>query len=111
MNIDRAFDWRSRGWVTADSHVHFLSPQTAWLEAQAEGVNLVNLLASQWGDLYTNVADITGDLSGVSRDDTLVWVGTENRQHLMGHMSLLGVKGDPVFPRAIAFYPDSTLRR
>ncbi|HUW10812.1 MAG TPA: CehA/McbA family metallohydrolase, partial [Anaerolineae bacterium] len=98
LNIDRAFDWRSRGWVTADSHVHFLSPQTAWLEAQAEGVNLVNLLASQWGDLYTNVADLTGDLSGVSRDDTLVWVGTENRQHLMGHMSLLGVKGDPVFP-------------
>jgi hypothetical protein len=98
LHIQRAFDWRRQGWVTADTHVHFLSPQTAWLEAQAEGVNLVNLLASQWGDLFTNVADITGDISGASHDDTLIWVGTENRQHLLGHVSLLGVKGEPVFP-------------
>lgn len=98
LRIGRAFDWRRQGWVTADTHVHFLSPQTAWLEAQAEGVNLVNLLASQWGDLFTNVGDITGDLSGVSHDDTLIWVGTENRQHLLGHVSLLGVRGEPVFP-------------
>jgi hypothetical protein len=98
LEVQRPYDWRSQGWVTADTHVHFLSPQTAWLEAKAEGVNLVNLLASQWGDLFTNVADITGALSGVSHDDTLVWVGTENRQHILGHMSLLGVKGEPVFP-------------
>ncbi len=98
LEVQRPYDWRSQGWVTADTHVHFLSPQTAWLEAKAEGINLVNLLASQWGDLFTNVADITGALSGVSHDDTLVWVGTENRQHILGHMSLLGVKGAPVFP-------------
>ena len=78
--------------------MHFISPQTAWLQGQAEGLNLVNLLASQWGDLYTNVGDLSGGLSGVSREDTLVWVGTENRQHLLGHMSLLGVRGAPVFP-------------
>ena len=98
LPLERPLDWRRKGWVTADTHVHFISPQTAWLEAQAEGVNLVNLLASQWGDLFTNVGDLTGDLSGVSRDDTLIWVGTENRQHLLGHMSLLGGKGRPVYP-------------
>ncbi|MBM3501743.1 MAG: hypothetical protein FJX74_24070, partial [Armatimonadetes bacterium] len=98
LKLERPFDLRSKGWVTADTHVHFLSPQTAWLEAQAEGINLVNLLASQWGDLFTNVGDITGELSGVSRADTLVWVGTENRQHLLGHISLLGVQGTPIFP-------------
>ena len=98
LGLKRQMDWRRQGWVTADTHVHFISPQTALLEAQGEGVNLINLLASQWGDLFTNVADISGDLSGVSRDDTLIWVGTENRQHLLGHMSLLGVKGEPVFP-------------
>ncbi len=98
LSIDRPLNWRRQGWVTADTHVHFISPQTAWLEAQAEGINLVNLLASQWGDLFTNVADLSGDQSGVSRDDTLIWVGTENRQHLLGHISLLGVKGRPVFP-------------
>jgi hypothetical protein len=64
--------------------VHFISPQTARLEAQAEGLNLLNLLASQWGVLFTNIGDITGELSGVSQVHTLIWVGTENRQHLLG---------------------------
>lgn len=98
LRVERPLDWRRAGWVTADTHVHFISPQTAWLQGQAEGLNLINLLASQWGDLYTNVGDITGALSGASRDETLIYVGTENRQHLLGHMSLLGVRGEPVFP-------------
>lgn len=98
LRIGRAHDWRAQGWVTADTHVHFISPQTAWLQGQAEGVNLIHLLASQWGDLFTNVGDISGKPSGVSEKDTIVYVGTENRQHLLGHMSLLGVKGDPIYP-------------
>jgi len=98
LKIERSVDRRNEGWVTADTHVHFISPETAWLEGQAEGLNLINLLASQWGRLFTNAADITGALSGVSREDTLVWVGTENRNHLLGHISMLGTHGDPVFP-------------
>ena len=98
LSISRWSNLRAANWVTADTHVHFISPQTAWLEGQAEGVNLINLLASQWGRLFTNVADITGELSGCSSNDTLVWVGTENRHHLLGHISLLGTKGSPVFP-------------
>lgn len=98
LEISRITDLRSRGWVTADTHVHFLSPSTAVLEGQAEGLNLVNLLAAQWGDLFTNVGDLPqGPLS--SRDgDTLVWVGTENRQHILGHLGLLGGHGAPVYP-------------
>jgi len=97
LSINRWKDLRSAGWVTADTHVHFVSPQTAWLEAQAEGVNVVNLLASQWGRLFTNVGDYTGRV-GVVEDDTIVYVGTENRNHMLGHMSMLGTKGLPVFP-------------
>ena len=97
LKIDRWRDWRRQGWVTADTHVHFLSPQTAWLEAQGEGVNVVNLLASQWGRLFTNVGDISGRV-GVVEDDTIVWVGTENRNHMLGHISMLGTQGLPVFP-------------
>jgi len=97
LRINRWKDLRSEGWVTADTHVHFLSPQTAWLEAQCEGVNVLNLLASQWGRLFTNVGDISGRV-GVVEDDTVVWVGTENRNHMLGHISMLGTKGLPVFP-------------
>ena len=97
LGVERALDWRRSGWVTADTHVHFISPHTAWLEAQCEGVNVVNLLASQWGRLFTNVGDLTGKV-GVVEDDTIVYVGTENRNHMLGHMSMLGTKGLPVFP-------------
>ena len=97
LTIQRAMDWRSAGWVTADTHVHFISPHTAWLQAQAEGVNVVNLLASQWGRLFTNVGDITGR-PGVVENDTIVYVGTENRNHMLGHMSMLGTQGLPVYP-------------
>ena len=73
------------------------------LEGQAEGLNLINLLAAQWGDLYTNVGDLAhGPL--ISRDgETVVWPGTENRHHLMGHIGLLGGKGKPVFPLSGGF--------
>jgi len=97
LKIDRWKDLRSQGWVTADTHVHFLSPHTAWLEAQAEGVNVVNLLASQWGRLFTNVGDYTGRV-GIVEEDTIVYVGTENRNHMLGHMSMLGTQGLPVYP-------------
>ena len=102
LRLERAANWRRQGWVTADPHVHALSPQAAWLQAQAEGLNMVAILALQLGAVYTNVADITGELSGVSRDDTLVWVGTENRQHLLGHISLIGTQGQPVLPLSAA---------
>jgi len=97
LRVRRWKDLRSKGWLTADTHVHFISPHTAWLEAQCEGVNVVNLLASQWGRLFTNVGDITGRV-GVVENDTVVWVGTENRHHMLGHISMLGTKGLPVFP-------------
>jgi len=109
LEIARFADLRSQGWVTADTHVHFLSPTTAILEGQAEGLNLINLLAAQWRDLFTNVGDLSeGSLT--SRDgETMVWVGTENRQHILGHLALLGSHGDPVFPMSASGPEESYL--
>ncbi|MDA1280593.1 MAG: CehA/McbA family metallohydrolase [Chloroflexi bacterium] len=98
IKIDRNSNLRQSGWVTADTHTHFLTPETAHLEAAAEDINVINLLAAQWGDLYTNVGDLTGAVSGSSSAETIVWVGSENRQHFMGHISLMGATGSPIFP-------------
>ena len=101
--IEKVLPWRERGWVTADTHVHFLSPATAQLEGAAEGVNVVNLLASQWGELMTNVGDFDGKTTFGSKEaggegEWLVRVGTENRQHVLGHISLLGYNGNVIAP-------------
>lgn len=98
ISIDRNSNLRKSGWITADTHTHFLTPETAHLEAAAEDINVINLLAAQWGDLYTNVGDLTGKVSGSSSEETIVWVGSENRQHFMGHISLMGATGSPIFP-------------
>ena len=103
VTIEKVLPWRERGWVTADTHVHFLSPSTAMLEGSAEGVNVVNLLASQWGELMTNVGDFDGRTTFGSKEaggggEWLVRVGTENRQHVLGHISLLGYQGNIIAP-------------
>ncbi|RPJ84071.1 MAG: hypothetical protein EHM18_12510, partial [Acidobacteria bacterium] len=87
--LARWIDLRAKGWVTADTHVHFLSPSTALLESQAEGINLVNLMAAQLGDLFANVGDLPGGALASRDGEHLVWLGTENREHLLGHISLL----------------------
>ena len=109
LRLERPINWRREGWVTADTHVHFISPTTAWLEAAAEGLNLLNLLASQWGDLFTNVGDLESAFSPISRDDVIVWMGTENRQHILGHISLLGGRAEPIYPLTTAGPDESYL--
>ena len=92
LKIERSFDMKKRGYYSGDTHVHFLSAQSSHLEAAAEDVNVVHLLASQWGRLFTSWGEFTGGLSPTSSDEHLVWVSQENRQHVLGHISLLGLK-------------------
>ena len=102
VEVEKVLPWREKGWVTADTHVHFLSTGSALLEGAGEDVNVVNLLASQWGELMTNVGDFDGRTtwasSGPEAGEYLVRVGTENRQHVLGHISLLGYNGPIIAP-------------
>jgi hypothetical protein len=114
VEIEKVLPWRERGWVTADTHVHFLSPMSALLEGSAEGVNVVNLLASQWGELMTNVGDFDGQTTWGSKEaggdgEYLVRVGTENRQHVLGHISLLGYSGRIIAPMTTGGPDESAL--
>ena len=114
VEIEKVLPWREKGWVTADTHVHFLSPTSALLEGSAEGVNVVNLLASQWGELMTNVGDFDGRTTWGSTEaggdgEYLVRVGTENRQHVLGHISLLGYGGRIIAPMTTGGSDESAL--
>jgi hypothetical protein len=114
FKLERVLPWRQRGWVTADTHVHFLSPASAQLEGAGEGVNVVNLLASQWGELMTNAGDFDGRTTHGAREaggdgEYLVRVGTENRQHVLGHISLLGYNGSIIAPMTTGGPDESAL--
>ena len=97
IRIKRWINMNDRGWFSGDSHVHFLSTQGAHIESQGEDLNVVNLLQSQWGSLFTNTEDFTGEPSITRQGSNIVYVSQENRQHFMGHMILWGLK-KPVMP-------------
>jgi len=114
IEIEGSLGWRENGWVTADTHVHFLSPTSALLEGAAESVNVINLLASQWGELMTNVGDFDGKTTWGSKEaggdgEYLVRVGSENRQCVLGHISLLGYSGSLIAPMTTGGPPESAI--
>lgn len=97
LRLKRWIDMNARGWYSGDTHVHFLSQQGAHAESQGEDLNVVNLLQSQWGALFTNTEEFTGRASVARGGSNIVYVTQENRQHILGHLTLLGLKR-PVMP-------------
>jgi len=47
FTIERWYDLRKEGWHSGDARVHYLSPDAALLEGQAEDVAVVNLLVKE----------------------------------------------------------------
>lgn len=97
LAIRRWVDMNADGWYSGDTHVHFLSAQGALLEAAGEDLNVVNLLQTQWGHLFTNTEDFTGRPLRSPDRRHAVWVSQENREHILGHLGLLGLRR-PVMP-------------
>jgi hypothetical protein len=108
IDLARSIDMRGAGWLTADPHVHYLAPSTALLQAGAEDVAFVHLLATQAGDLITNGQDLAWGSAIEPGGRHQVVVGTENRQNLLGHLTLLGAR-EPVLPMAAGGAPEGRL--
>ena len=96
LRLKRWTNMNAQRWFSGDSHVHFLGANGAHREAQGEDLNVVNLLQSQWGHLFTNTEDALG-LTKTNNGQTLVYCSQENRQHMLGHLTLWGLK-EPVMP-------------
>ena len=97
ISLKRWINMRAEGWISADTHVHFLDPQLALLEAQGEDLNIVNVLAAKWGHRTTGFEHFTGAPSRLSSSTHLVYVNQESRHGFLGHTILLGLK-TPVPP-------------
>ena len=97
LTINRWIDLREQGWITGDTHVHVRSTERCWLEGQAEGLNIVHLLAFQASRRPAyQLEDVTGGIA-VDKNDTIVCVGTENLSDHFGHVHFIGIPG-PVAP-------------
>lgn len=97
LRLRRWADLNAEGWYSGDTHVHFLSTYGAHVEAQGEGLNVINLLQSQWGHLFTSTEEFVGRPVSTPDGRTIVYTSQENRQHMLGHLTLLGLK-QPVMP-------------
>lgn len=97
LRLRRWIDMNKHCWYSGDTHVHFLSQQGAHVQSQGEAVNVVNVLQSQWGARFSNIEEFTGKPSVACNGSNIVYVTQENRQHVLGHLTLLGLKR-PVMP-------------
>ena len=106
--LTRWADSHTDGWVSVDTRCHFISPHAALLEAQAEGVNVVNVLATPFpvlaldGNTYTttpNLLAFSGQVPALERDGCSVVVNTFNTHPVLGKVALLN-SHRPVFPLA-----------
>lgn len=97
LRLKRFRDMAAERWFSGDTHVHFLSTQGSHFEARGEDLRVVNLLLSQWGSLFTNTEEFIGRPTTSPDGQTIVYATQENRQHFLGHLTLLGVK-EPIMP-------------
>lgn len=97
LRLKRFRDMATERWFSGDTHVHFLSTQGSFFEARGEDLGVVNLLLSQWGNLFTNTEEFTGRPVTSPDGATIVYATQENRQHFLGHLTLLGVR-EPIMP-------------
>lgn len=128
LAVKRRSDIRADGWYPGDTRCHFLPPHAALLEAAAEDLDVVNVLATpltqltQDGKICTTVPDLLGysgqspalsaddSLSGAegerARGGRLVAVNTLNTHPVLGRVGLLHTHR-PVFPLTFG-PPDET---
>jgi hypothetical protein len=90
--LTRWSDVRKQGWYSGDTHVHFVDPEAARLELEGEDLDVINILASKWGALITNVEHFTGAPAGSSPPGRAIYVGEETRHGWLGHSILLGIR-------------------
>jgi hypothetical protein len=98
LTIERWTDQRAEGWYSGDTRAHSLSPHAALLEAAAEDLAVVNVLARETRVAaadghshvaYPNLIAFSGQQPCLERDGHLVAVNTQNTHPILGRLGLL----------------------
>ncbi|MFN4260329.1 MAG: CehA/McbA family metallohydrolase [Gemmataceae bacterium] len=99
FTIERWSDARPQGWYAGDTRCHYLSPHAALLEAAAEDVAVVNVLAEQQParrqekaltpPSIPNILEFSGQQPALARPGHLVVVNTHNYHPVLGSLGLL----------------------
>jgi hypothetical protein len=94
LTMERWVDARQEGWFSGDPQAFFLSPHAALLEAAAEDLAVVNLLACQVsGDgrppSLPNLLAFSGQRPALETPGSLVVVNTLNEHPVLGSLALL----------------------
>src|SRR5262249_50953085 len=98
VGVERWIDLRKEGWYSGDTRTHFLTPHAALLEAAAEDVAVVNLLATECslptppGTCVTTIPNIlafSGQQPALETPGHMVVVNTLNSHPFLGSLGLL----------------------
>jgi hypothetical protein len=108
LAIERWIDLRKEGWYPGDAHVEFMTPHAALLEAAAEDLAVVNLLARvcpaiQGGLMpprspaISNILAFSGQGPALQMPGHMVVVNTLNGHPVLGSLALLN-SHRPIYP-------------
>lgn len=97
FTIERWCDMRKEGWYSGDTRVHFMTPDAALLEGEAEDLAVVNLLAKEawipqtYGRTLAipNILSFSGQSFARQNANCGVAVNTQNRYVRFGSLGLL----------------------
>jgi hypothetical protein len=124
LTVQRWRDLRREGWYAGDTRAHFLTPHAALLEAAAEDLAVVNLLAcvcriqspfDEWKELrgeqqepeyhvaIPTLLAFSGQQPALERAGHLVVVNTLNRHPTLGALGLLNCHR-VVYPLAFGYW-------
>jgi hypothetical protein len=102
LTIERRRNPRQEGWYPGDTQVYFLPPHAALLEAAAEDLAVVNLLAcavegNSHPPALPNLLAFSGQRPALESADPLIVVNTRNEHSVLGRLALLNCHR-PVYP-------------
>jgi hypothetical protein len=98
FTVERWTDLRREQWFSGDTRAHFLTPHAALLEAQAEDLAVVNLLAAECQvpgsyqrpyPAVSNILAFSGQTAALEKPGHLVVVNTLNTHPVLGSLGLL----------------------